>query len=201
MKRLSITPGDVFGRWTVIGEAPPRQSSGKPSRYVLVRCACSTESEVRLGELRCGQTTSCGCLIKKHGMHGTRTYECWKRMVIRPKHDPSYRDRGITVCDRWRFSFPNFLADMGECPPGMSIDRVDNDGNYEAGNYRWATPQQQARNTRRNVWIIYNGERMCLTTACAVVGIRHSSISRKVARVGMTHQAAFDYFAMTRTTI
>lgn len=84
----------------------------------------------------------------------TRTYRIWCAMRARCQY-PSingyadYGGRGITVCDRWREDFRNFLADMGECPPGLSIDRVDNDGNYEPGNCRWATSLEQRRNQRR----------------------------------------------------
>lgn len=86
------------------------------------------------------------------GRAGTSTYYIWAAMIQRctnPKNRDykNYGARGITVCDRWR-DFTNFLADMGEKPDGLSIDRIDNDGNYEPGNCRWATPAQQASNKR-----------------------------------------------------
>lgn len=82
--------------------------------------------------------------------HRTPTYCSWQNMISRCNHGsapsyPNYGGRGITVCERWR-KFANFLADMGERPEGMTLDRVDNDGNYEPGNCRWADKATQAVN-------------------------------------------------------
>jgi hypothetical protein len=92
---------------------------------------------------------------KKHGATGTLTFDTWCAMRARcrgytGKDARDYRDRGITVCERWTGpeGFPNFLADMGEKPPGMVIDRIDNNGNYEPGNVRWTTPKVSASNRR-----------------------------------------------------
>ena len=90
-----------------------------------------------------------------------------------------YGGRGITICNRWRHSFANFLADMGPCPPKMTIDRINNDGNYEPGNCRWADRKTQARNHRRNRRVTAFGERKtvadwaddprCLITAKSII--------------------------------
>lgn len=162
-----------YGRLTVIGE---RQKHG---RYWLVpcRCDCGTEKMVDLASLRSGSTISCGCYrnaaflarkdamvakTKKHGQWQARTYRIWLGMRARCSnpnitHYARYGGRGIRVCERWQ-SFENFLADMGEAPPGHSLDRIDNDGHYEPSNCRWATQQQQMDNTAHARRITINGE-------------------------------------------
>jgi len=82
-----------------------------------------------------------------------------------------YGARGITVCERWRHSFPNFLEDMGPRPKGLTIERRDNDGNYEPGNCYWATKSQQAHNRRSSVFVEHNGKRLCLAEWAAILGI------------------------------
>jgi len=134
------------------------------------RCDCGTTIVASGGNLRSSHTTSCGCwqreqAAKAQFIHGearsritnknrTTEYERWHSMRKRC-FDPNchaykhYGGRGITICDRW-LQFENFLADMGRCPPGLSLDRIDNDGNYEPNNCRWATRSEQQRNKRRS---------------------------------------------------
>lgn len=146
--------GKQFGHWTVLARQPERYLGH--TRW-LCRCVCGIERVVFGGALRRGASKSCGgCGRLKHGHcrngRSTRVYEVWRAMLQRcynPNHRAyaNYGARGITVCERWH-TFVNFLVDMGEPPPGLSIDRINNDGNYEPGNCRWATCSEQMRNRR-----------------------------------------------------
>lgn len=159
--KINNVSQQVFGRLTVVKEAMTRKNDG----HVAWLCACSCgESIIVSGHsLRSGTTTSCGCLAKElaaerfstHNKSGTGTYQSWICMRNRCyyKKDISYKyygERGITVCDRWLDSFENFYEDMGDRPDGKSIDRINNEGNYEPTNCKWSTAKEQANNTRRN---------------------------------------------------
>lgn len=103
-----------------------------------------------------------------------------------------YGERGIKVCDRWLNSFENFLADMGERPNGMTIDRINPNGDYEAGNCRWATPQMQARNRRNSITVEYRGRELSLTEYAEVRRVKYCSLFRRM-KAGMTPHEAADY--------
>jgi hypothetical protein len=120
-----------------------------------------------------------------HGQTGSRTYRIWTHIKTRcsnPKYNRynRYAGRGIAVCDRWRESFEAFLADMGEAPDSMSIERIDNDGNYEPGNCRWATIREQTRNRCSNIWVEYRGRRLVLKDYAEAVGVGYKSLHRIV---------------------
>ena len=124
--------------------------------YWVCVCDCGTVCQTRGVDIRRGQAKSCGCLKsrKTHGLTGTVEYRAWYHMKQRctmPNHCrwEHYGGRGIKVCDEWITSFEAFLSHVGPKPgPGYSLDRIDNDGNYEPGNVRWATASEQANNKR-----------------------------------------------------
>lgn len=178
--------GTRFGRWTFLTVGVCR--SGFKSRWTC-KCDCGTVREVRPGNLRSGKSTSCGCTKLgnvTHGYTGTRTYRVWKGMWSRTTNPnvreyKSYGGRGISVCDRWQ-TFENFLADMGEAPPNLSLDRIDNDRGYEPGNCRWATTKQQTSNRRTTVLIEYSGETMTLSAAASLAKVRYDTAYRRLKR-------------------
>jgi len=107
-----------------------------------------------------------------------------KQRCTNPKNKrySSYGGRGITVCDRW-VEFENFLEDMGERPPGLSLERIDNDGNYEPGNCTWTTAKQQARNNRHNHMITYNGTTLPLVAWSEKVNIPYDILKSRLNKL------------------
>jgi hypothetical protein len=138
--------GDKIGRWTIACNALPVQGR---KRYLCV-CECGQLGVVRQAMLKRGLSQSCGCLAieinKTHGGWSEHysTYRTWQGIIQR------YGGRGIKVCRRWH-KFVNFFADMGERPKGLTIDRINNDGDYCPTNCRWATYSQQNKNRRRSI--------------------------------------------------
>lgn len=114
----------------------------------------------------------------------TSTYTIWKTMVARctrphAKDFPRYGGRGITVCERWR-TFANFLADMGERPAGLTLDRKDGTGGYEPANCRWATPKEQARNRRNNVLLTHDGQTATVAEWAERTGLERKTLEYRV---------------------
>ena len=152
MKLKYDLTGQHFGRWEVLERGDPNNSKW------VCRCDCGTIREIPSSRLRSRKSESCGCMASErmttHGKHGTPEYKVWADMKRRCRptdnadkhHIEHHYLKGIRVCERWQ-SFENFIADMGERPTEKhSIDRIDNDGNYEPSNCRWATKYEQTHN-------------------------------------------------------
>lgn len=152
--------GRKFGMLTVLCPVKRGDKVSRSKRWAC-RCDCGGTHEVRADSLKAGHTIDCGCRKKRrtktsftrHGKSGTPIYDTWKNMHARCyrtsyTYYKNYGGRGIAVCDRWH-KFENFYADMGDVPPKLQLDRIDNDGNYEPTNCRWATRSQHMLNTRR----------------------------------------------------
>lgn len=192
-KQFKNLIGLRFGRLTVIGLA------GKLPRKTWFRyfwtcaCDCSKYIVVPSVVLSSGNTCSCGCLCRdlaaqrcaRHGKFESPEYGVWEgviRRCLNPKSDcwENYGGRGIGVCDRWR-DFQNFYSDMGRRPsPKHTIDRINNDGDYEPGNCRWATRIEQANNTRSSHWMEFDGKRLTIAGWSRELGINKGTIAARI---------------------
>ncbi len=198
--RVKDMMGMSFGRLTVIQYAGLNH---KNFAMWKCRCECGKTTTVYGSALRNGHTRSCGCLNRehtarmgkgnlKHG-HSRRTgasitYRSWQSMIQRcenPSHTEymNYGGRGITICTRWRESFDSFLDDMGSRPNNrFEIERINNDGNYDPSNCRWASRQDQCRNMRSNRMLACDGQTRCLAEWVEITGISRGTIKSRLAR-------------------
>lgn len=187
--------GMRFGRATVLRFDCVKNYNAK----WIIECDCGTIKSVEGRSLRSGNTSSCGCLnydlikaeglkCKTHGLTNSPTYYSWTGMNQRcsnPNHSSwkNYGGRGIKVCKRWRHSFKNFLSDMGERPSlDYSIERSDNDGNYEPSNCKWADLEEQHNNTRTNVKIEWRGVTMTITQWSRKLGIKTATLFSRLGK-------------------
>lgn len=180
MKKENLL-GKKFGRLIVIKEYESKiQPSGQKKTMWLCKCDCGNKVVVSAYNLK-KQTRSCGCLQKelflkmnkKHGMYGTRLYRIWNNMKNRcynknVKAYKNYGDRGIKVCDEWldkKNGFKNFYlwAMNNGYKENLTIDRINNNGNYEPDNSRWATRSEQNHNRKNSIMLTYNGQTKHIT--------------------------------------
>ena len=196
MKLIDIA-NSRFGRLVVKSRV---FREGSKSAYWLCVCDCGNETEVDGCALRDGSTRSCGCLAKDllitHGKTKSIEYRTWANIKARCYNKnntcfKNYGGRGIAVCNRWKNSFEKFLSDMGQRPsPEHSIDRIDNDGNYEPSNCRWATRTEQANNCRSNTFYELDGESLTLAQWGKKLNINDGTLRNRVYKYGWSIKRA-----------
>lgn len=185
--------GKRFGKLLVLSAKNP---------MFLCRCDCGTTKIIRAWNVITDRQKSCGCEVRSH-----RGWKNWKKLnkgeylswagmkkrctYVKGKEYKYYGGRGISICERWE-DFENFLTDMGPRPEGLTLDRIDVNGNYEPGNCRWISMEEQLGNKRCTQWVVFNGEKMCLRKACRLSGVDHNSIAHQPARGIKPAQKAFD---------
>ena len=202
--RFKDLTGKVFTKLTVIGYVGRQPGSSRWS----CRCECGNDVEVSASHLQSGDCKSCGCLKSerlssfnlKHGesRQGKRTkeYRAWCKMIDRCEKPSNirwaeYGGRGITICGQWRESFEAFLLDVGRAPTDKhSINRINNDGNYEPGNVEWAAPTDQVRNRSNTVLVEYEGQSVPLAEVCERHGLRLALVRQRIFRDGYTLEKA-----------
>lgn len=200
MSSIKDLTGQVFGRLTVIKRADDYVSpKGQKQTQWLCECSCLEHNRiiVRSNHLRSGRTTSCGCFskestIKRNTTHGdtkTRLYNIWSGMKKRcyNENDPKYNNyggRGITICNEWKDDFRKFKdwAVENGYADGLTIDRINNDGNYEPSNCRWSNFVEQNNNRRSNKNITFNGETHNLKQWCEKLSIPYNPIQLRLSR-------------------
>ena len=162
----------------------------------VCRCECGIEKSVAACDLKSSHTKSCGCWNIEalafnnttHGKSKTPIYNSWANMISRcydnaNKRFDSYGGRGISVCDKWR-TFAGFFSDMGERPNGMTLERIDVNGNYEPSNCKWATPKEQANNLRKSIRAIYKGNSYTAMQLSEKLGIDYERVAWSIRRYG-----------------
>lgn len=189
-----IQIGQRYSRLTVLAEV---QKEGR--MQFLCGCDCGQYRVVRPGNLKKPSgTKSCGCLgrenaasrFRTHGLSDRPEYMVWSHMKrrcsdSRLREYPRYGGRGIKVCPRWLESFDNFFADMGPRPEGgYEIDRIDNDGNYEPSNCQWLIKAENTKKTRRTIYVDFHGERVCLSDAARLAGMRPATLFARLRVYG-----------------
>jgi len=177
-----------YNSWLVLGE----EKIHKENRvYLKCICDCGTLRDVIIKNLKSGVSSSCGCIGRKktierntkHGKRYTKVYKTWQDMKARcsNKNMKQYKDyggRGIRVCDEWEGDFMAFYKVVGDAPKNMTIDRIDNDGNYEPSNVKWSTVSEQCQNKRNNRKI----DGVCINEIDKKLGGRSGLVSKRLKR-------------------
>lgn len=196
--RVEDLEGKQFGRLLVMTFS---HTATNGSAYWNCSCSCGKSTTTKAARLKTGATVSCGCYAReattarnlKHGYSGKsatpeqkRTYNIWFGIIERCVNvdNPAYKDygaRGITVTPKW-LEFLNFVEDMGLCEEGYSIERQDNNGNYEPENCIWLLRGLQAKNRRSTISVNFMGKDLCLKDACKLVNLPYHTIRYHIVK-------------------
>ena len=199
MSRLIDIVGEKYNMLTVV-ERLPNDRSG--STVWLCKCDCGNYTKVRGKNLKNGAVKSCGCLkqishTKTHGKSQTRIYNTWASMKSRclnPNDNSYFRygGRGICVCEEWINSFESFYdwSMKNGYTDSMTIERIDNNGNYCPENCRWATQKEQCRNRRTNAVFEYMGEKHILTEWCEILNLEYKLVHNRIRKHGWSFERA-----------
>ena len=188
MKIDQSVVGSRSGRWLAIG--PKFTTCNGRYSYILCVCDCGIEKLIRGDAFANGKSSSCGCynnelaskLKRKHGRTDTDEFNIWKGMISRCSRSIRNYEH-VSVCDRWsgEMGFVNFFEDMGLRPSkSHSIDRIDTNGIYEPSNCRWADNETQNNNTKRNVFVEFNGLRKTIGQWAKQFGVNYSTMWYRV---------------------
>lgn len=188
---------ELIGECIFLYELEPKLVANKfYRRTARFQCKCGNEFEALISDVKRKHTRSCGCLYDKarkiagkanktHGLRSNPLYNVWKNMKARclnpkTKFYEYYGGRGITICERW-LDITNFVEDMYPTyEKGLQLDRINNDGNYEPSNCRWATRTENVNNVRRNIRIEYNGETKTLGQWATHFNILYSTLAYRI---------------------
>jgi hypothetical protein len=191
--RIKDITGKKFNRLKVLSFAYLK----KQRAYWKFKCDCGTVKIIGSKTVIANKTRSCGCLKKEaitktgkainfiHGMSHTSIHAIWATMIQRCydkncSNYSRYGERGIKICDRWRYSFINFYKDMGNKPKGKTLGRINNNGNYEKSNCRWENLEEQNNNKRNNVFLLHKGIRYTGSQLSRKLGKCRSFIARRM---------------------
>jgi hypothetical protein len=195
--------GQSYNRLTVVKNLGFIYSTRGCKIYLVETvCTCGNHVVLPIGRIRNGNTKSCGCLARevtsnrstthghknrsKYGENGSNLYFVWigvKQRCLNKNHKAYHRygGRGIRICDRWRHSFQNFLADMGATyKPTLTLDRIDNNKDYCPDNCRWATSKEQSNNMSSNHIVEFRGKKMTLTQAAEMCNMRPDLVNSRI---------------------
>ena len=193
MKVIDMS-GRRYGKWTVMQRV---ENSKNGQAMWLCKCDCGTEKVVCGSNLRSGASRSCGCernsyfsaLYGVHYKEPKRLFSIWSNMKSRctnPNNNSfqNYGARGIKICNEWLHDFVAFRewALQNGYSDNLTIERIDNEGNYEPTNCRWATAEEQSNNRRNNVLISHNGETHTLNEWSKIIGVKKSTIESRYSR-------------------